>query len=292
MSSEEENNCFICWSSLDEKEFGRKKIIHNHEGSHDKWEHSCHEKCLNKWAKQCINSGEGIYPKCPVCNAFDIPIDKIHSTLRVRAQEILQEREEEQEEEEIEEIEEIEDPREEIWQEEPPYVITAREKLNNVHNRGIDFERPTFLGLMICYKGIIIKKFTDVDFNLTIDAPVGLLKEEILRKNKEISQAINILDYEKLSHNLNLKNWINWTFPKYRIADLYYGMPTHNIRFDDLASSYDLINTYDVTLEDMFLDYQTKIGNVYYKHNPAYFYDTINLPESSLSWLVVNVESV
>ena len=102
MSSEEENNCFICWNSLDEKEFGRKKTIHQHEGSNEKWEHSCHEKCLNSWCKRCITVEE-VYPKCPVCASFRIPIEKIPVSFRRRAIEILEEEEVEVEEEEVEE---------------------------------------------------------------------------------------------------------------------------------------------------------------------------------------------
>ena len=101
MSSDNtENDCFICWNPLT-KEYGRKIIVHKYNKENknsEKWQHSCHEKCLNGWIKQCINSNESKYPKCPICNDFKIPINKIPKSLREKARQIL-------EEEELEELE-------------------------------------------------------------------------------------------------------------------------------------------------------------------------------------------
>ena len=97
--TENENSCFICWDPLT-KEHGRKEIIHKYDKknkSSEKWQHSCHEKCLNSWIKQCITVGDGTYPKCPICNDFKIPINKIPKALRERATEILEQLEEEDE---------------------------------------------------------------------------------------------------------------------------------------------------------------------------------------------------
>ena len=99
--TDDDNYCFICWNPLT-KEHGRKEIIHKYDKenkSSEKWQHSCHEKCLNTWIKQCITVGDGIYPKCPICNDFKIPINKIPKPLRERATEILEQEEEEEEEE-------------------------------------------------------------------------------------------------------------------------------------------------------------------------------------------------
>ena len=97
-SSENDNECFICWSPLT-KEHGKKALIHKYDKTNansEKWEHACHEKCLNTWSRQCITSEtERRYPKCPICNDFKIPINKIPVSLRAKALEILEEEDEE-----------------------------------------------------------------------------------------------------------------------------------------------------------------------------------------------------
>ena len=123
-STEDENACFICWNPMTKK-YGKKMIVHKYDKenkSSEKWEHSCHEKCLNNWSKQCITVGDGLYPKCPICNDFKIPINKIPKYLRERAIEILEEENEvveEEEQEEVVEQDEVEIVEQDELEEEP-----------------------------------------------------------------------------------------------------------------------------------------------------------------------------
>ena len=79
--------CSICMIPL-KKKYGLKKIIHKCDKEQCEWKHEFHITCINKWINMCINTGEGTYPKCPTCNEFDIPIDKIPENLRSKAETI------------------------------------------------------------------------------------------------------------------------------------------------------------------------------------------------------------
>ena len=243
--SAEENNCFICWESLNKKKFGKKKVIHKD----DTWEHSCHEKCLNSWNKRCITV-EKVYPKCPACNSFQIPIKKIHNSIRNQAEQIL---EEEAEEEVIEEIL-------------PNYVIVANHRLNNIINRDNRFKLAPFLGLMICINGYTVVKHTNSDYyNLNIHTTIQQLKNCILARQLSFLKRLSIFNRINLMHNLNYKNWINWTYPTFRISNIHYAIPPYTSYFDHLDSSFDLNNpnvANNLTLADIYLDYQTKVGDL------------------------------
>jgi hypothetical protein len=160
--TENENSCFICWDPLT-KEHGRKEIIHKYDKknkSSEKWQHSCHEKCLNSWIKQCITVGDGTYPKCPICNDFKIPINKIPKVLRERATEILEQLEEEEEEED-----EVEP--EPVIEEEVEEVVQAKYRLERVKD-WINYNMP-FLGILVCFNGVPISKCSNITFDLTIN---------------------------------------------------------------------------------------------------------------------------
>ena len=251
-SNEDGKTCFICWNLLT-KEYGRKQIIHAHDKTNttcEKWEHSCHEKCLNSWSKQCITTGEGVYPKCPVCNVFKIPINKIPIALRERALEILEEEEEELEEEEVAVLAPL-----------PKEVIEAGCRLHYIHIRRLPYALMPFLGIMVCINGKLIKKYTNSDFSLTINHTIGELKKEIMRRNVEISQARGILNLQSLSHNLKLENWTNWTHPTFRVTDVHSGIPPYTCHFEHLDGVLDLNNN-DITLSEYYLEYQTKTGAI------------------------------
>ncbi len=279
MSSEEENNCFICWSSLDEKEFGRKKIIHNHEGSHDKWEHSCHEKCLNSWCKRCITV-EGVYPKCPICVSFKIPIEKMPVSFRQRALELIEEEEEEEEEEKEEE--EVEEEVEEVEEQQiinvPKEVYEADKRLKDIRQN--QTAPLPFLGIMVCFNGRTILKYTNSNFNLTINSSLDELKAGVLSKNVEISTEIGLQSLQNISHNLNLINWINWTYPTFKITDVHYGIPPYTCRFEPLDSEFDL--TKNVSMSDIYLEYQRNAGRILDKQE---ILDTAPLAHRHLSKL-------
>lgn len=245
-STEEENTCFICWNPLT-KEYGKKMIIHKYDKdnkSSEKWQHSCHEKCLNNWTNQCITVGK--YPKCPICNDFKIPINKIPSSLRERAIEILEEVEEEEEEVEVEE-EEVEE------------LVEARHRLQSV-KEWIHDAMP-FLGILVCFNGVPITKCSNITFNLTINGTIGDLKTALLNRNVDFYKSKGMFHYDNLAHNLNIKNWINWKYPSFRLSEIHYGIPSYTSRFEQLECTYDF-NDDNITLEDLYLEYQTKAGGI------------------------------
>ena len=245
--TDNENSCFICWDPLT-KEHGRKEIIHKYDKENknsEKWQHSCHEKCLNSWIKQCITVGDGTYPKCPICNDFKIPINKIPKALRERATEILeQEQNEIVEEEEEEEVEE---------------VVHAKYRLERVKD-WINYTMP-FLGILVCFNGVPIIKCSNITFNLTINGTFGDLKAALLNKNVDFYKSKGMLHFDNLAHNLNIKNWINWKYPSFRLSEIHYGIPPYTHPFEQLDCTYNF-NHDNIRLEDLYLEYQTKAGAI------------------------------
>ena len=254
--TENENSCFICWDPLTKK-YGRKEIIHKYDKENknsEKWQHSCHEKCLNSWIKQCITVGDGTYPKCPICNDFKIPINKIPKPLRERATEILeQEEEEEEEEEEI-----VEEVVEEVVLEEEQ-VVQARHRLQCVKDWG-HYTMP-FLGIVVCFNGVPISKCSNITFNLTINSSIGDLKAALLTRNVDFYKSKGMLHFDNIAHNLNIKNWINWKYPSFRLSEIHYGIPPYTSPFEQLDCTYNF-NDNNIRLEDLYLEYQTKAGAI------------------------------
>ena len=254
--TENENSCFICWDPLTKK-YGRKEIIHKYDKENknsEKWQHSCHEKCLNSWIKQCITVGDGTYPKCPICNDFKIPINKIPKPLRERATEILeQEEEEEEEEEEI-----VEEVVEEVVLEEEQ-VVQARHRLQCVKDWG-HYTMP-FLGILVCFNGVPISKCSNITFNLTINSSIGDLKAALLTRNVDFYKSKGMLHFDNIAHNLNIKNWINWKYPSFRLSEIHYGIPPYTSPFEQLDCTYNF-NDNNIRLEDLYLEYQTKAGAI------------------------------
>jgi hypothetical protein len=250
--TDESNSCFICWDPLT-KEYGRKEIIHKYDKknkSSEKWQHSCHEKCLNSWIKQCITVGDGIYPKCPICNDFKIPINKIPKALRERATEILEQEQNEIEEEEEEEPVAIEEVQE---------VVQAKYRLERVKD-WINYTMP-FLGILVCFNGVPISKCSNITFNLTINGTFGDLKTALLNKNVDFYKSKGMLHFDNIAHNLNIKNWINWKYPSFRLSEIHYGIPPYTSRFEQLDSTYNF-NQDNIRLEDLYLEYQRQAGTI------------------------------
>ena len=248
--TENENSCFICWDPLT-KEHGRKEIIHKYNKknkSSEKWQHSCHEKCLNSWIKQCITVGDGTYPKCPICNDFKIPINKIPKALRERATEIL---------EQLEEEDEVEP--EPVIEEEVEEVVQAKYRLERVKD-WINYNMP-FLGILVCFNGVPISKCSNITFDLTINGTFGDLKTALLNRNVDFYKSKGMLHFDNLAHNLNIKNWINWKYPSFRLSEIHYGIPPYTCRFEQLNCTHDF-NGDNITLSDLYLEYQTKAGAI------------------------------
>lgn len=256
--TDDANSCFICWNPLTKK-YGRKGIIHKYDKENknsEKWQHSCHEKCLNGWIKQCINSNESKYPKCPICNDFKIPINKIPKTLRERAREILEEEEELQEEEEEEELEEPEEQvigLEHTNEEEPRYRLQCVKDWSN-------YTMP-FLGILVCFNGVPITKYSNITFNLTINETIGDLKAALLSRYVDFYKSKGMLHFDNIAHNLNIKNWINWEYPSFRLSEIHYGIPPYTCPFEQLDSTYNF-NDNNIKLEDLYLEYQTKASAI------------------------------
>jgi hypothetical protein len=255
-STEEENACFICWNPMT-KEYGRKMIVHKYDKknkSSEKWEHSCHEKCLNNWSKQCITVGDGLYPKCPICNDFKIPINKIPKYLRERAIEILEGEEGEGEEEGEEEI--VEQEEVEV---EPPEVIEATSRLGVV--RAWNSIAP-FLGILVCFNGVPIIKCSNITFNyLSINSSMRDLKAALLGRNYDFYKSKGMLHWDNLAHNLNVKNWITWKYPNFRLSEIHYGIPPYTCRFEQLECSHNF-NDDSIPLSELYFEYQTKAGAI------------------------------
>ena len=255
--SETPNECFICWDPLT-KDYGKKVVIHKYDKtnkSSEKWEHACHEKCLNDWTKQCITSDEGKYPKCPICNVFNIPINKISSTLRKRAMEILDEEEEENEAIAIEDA--IADVAIEAQNLEEVEVTEAEVRLQSV--RSWDSIAP-FLGILICFNGVPITNCSNITFNyLSINSSIGDLKAALLNRNVDFYRSKGMFHYDNLAHNLNVKNWIKWKYPTFRLSEIHYGIPPYTCRFEQLDCTHNL-NDDSTPLSELYFEYQTKAG--------------------------------
>jgi hypothetical protein len=246
-SDNKENDCFICWNPLT-KDYGKKIIIHKYDKKNknsEKWQHSCHEKCLNNWSKQCITIGDGVYPKCPICNDFQIPINKIPKSLRARAKEILEV------EEVIEEV--IEDEVEQELQE----VIEATRRLGVI--RSWNSIAP-FLGILVCFNGFPIIKCSNVSFNyLSINSSMRDLKAALLSKNEDFYRSKGLLHFDNIAHNLNVKNWINWKYPSFRLSEIHYGIPPYTCRFEKLDCIHNF-NDDNIPLSELYFEYQIKAG--------------------------------
>jgi hypothetical protein len=113
-----------------------------------------------------------------------------------------------------------------------------------------------FMGILICINGKVIQRYSNSDFRLTIYSRLGELKRSILSKNAEISKSRGLLCKDNLYHNLNIGNWINGEYPKYRILDTYYGIPPFSTKFPQLNNNNNLYDD-NTCLSDIYFEYQT-----------------------------------
>jgi hypothetical protein len=235
----EANTCAICTDEFSATQ--RKKIIHKSCGS--EWEHAFHRRCIDKWIESQITNNE-TYPDCPLCNK-NIPLKKIPSSLRKEAKHLLHE-------------EEPAPAPAPIQQAILPHNVTiARNRLRRIMNGRYYSERAhPFMGILICVNNRIVLKETNSTFNFTINATIGQLKEEILSQNKKTFWYGSYIS--KLSYNLKPSNWINWTYPKYRVSDIHYGLPPYTHRMGFLENEVPL--TDDCFFSQLYEDYQIQAG--------------------------------
>ena len=255
MISSDENTCGICLNSLNKK-FGLKKIIHKCDKAVCEWKHEFHIKCINDWINICVNTGEGTYPKCPTCNKFDIPIDKIPEKINLKAQAIWQRDFIERNEVELE-VEEIEEVQEAQEVEELEFRI-ARRRLFDILLRNVAGQFLPFIGVIICVNGETIAKDINTNLKINIRQTLGDLKNSILRHNTVISKKIGLLNPVKF----RLKYWTDSSYPTFRAQDIHYCIPPYTRRFEQMESNYDL-NSDDTLLSDIYLDYQYKLSKIY-----------------------------
>ena len=254
-SINQENKCVLCLNDLNNKKNGLKKIIHKCDKEVCEWQHSFHISCINGWINACLNTEEGKYPKCPTCNKFDIPLEKIPEKLRLKAQTIwerdlyenvVEELAEEHEEaaEEAAEEEEDEEAREAMSR---LLTITSR---NEIHNL-------PFIACILVVNGELIGKLMNFHLGIDIRHTLGDLKNAILNHNSLISQELGLFNPVKF----RLKYWTNSKYPTYKVVNMHYGIPPYTCQFEQLESICDLNN--DATLlSDIYLDYQHKAGAI------------------------------
>jgi hypothetical protein len=241
-SLNEENKCVLCLNDLNNKKNGLKKIIHKCDKEVCEWQHSFHISCINGWINACLNTEEGKYPKCPTCNKFDIPLEKIPEKLRLKAQTIW-ERDFYQNvvQEAAEENEEAAEAMRRLL------TITSR---NEIHNL-------PFIACILVVNGEVIGQVMNFHLGITIRHTLGDLKNAILNHNSLISQKLGLFNPVKF----RLKYWTNSEYPTYRVVNMRYGIPPYTCQFEQLESICDLNND-DTLLSDIYLDYQHKAGAI------------------------------
>ena len=251
-SLNEENKCVLCLNDLNNKKNGLKKIIHKCDKEVCEWQHAFHISCINGWINACLNSGEGKYPKCPTCNKFDIPLEKIPEKLRLKAQTIW-ERDFYQNVVE-EDYEEAEEDHEEEDEEDKNDAIS---RLLTITSRNEIGKNLPFMACVLVVNGELVGKLMNFHLGIDIKHTLGDLKNAILNHNSLISQELGLFNPVKF----RLKYWTNKEYPTYRVENMHYGIPPYTCQFEQLESNCDLHN--DATfLSDIYLDYQHKAGAI------------------------------
>ena len=118
-----------------------------------------------------------------------------------------------------------------------------------------------FLGIVVCFNGVPISKCSNITFNLTINSSIGDLKAALLTRNVDFYKSKGMLHFDNIAHNLNIKNWINWKYPSFRLSEIHYGIPPYTSPFEQLDCTYNF-NDNNIRLEDLYLEYQTKAGAI------------------------------
>ena len=109
-----------------------------------------------------------------------------------------------------------------------------------------------FLGILVCFNGVPIIKCSNITFNLTINGTFGDLKAALLNKNVDFYKSKGMLHFDNIAHNLNIKNWINWKYPTFRLSEIHYGIPPYTCRFEQLNCTHDFneLNPVSFTFKD------------------------------------------
>ena len=116
-----------------------------------------------------------------------------------------------------------------------------------------------FLGILVCFNGFPIIKCSNITFNLTINGTFGELKSALLSKNVDFYRSKGLLHFDNIAHNLNVKNWINWKYPSFRLSEIHYGIPPYTCRFEQLDCTHNF-NDDNIPLSELYFEYQTKAG--------------------------------
>lgn len=240
---EKNNECLICREEMIK---GNIKVIHKQRKKKfcEKWDHKFHTECINVWIEKCINSH--VFPTCPTCN-LEIPYKKIPQPFLLEAQKILDGEYEENDEN---------DENDEVLN----YIIVANNRLDNIER--ISQTYPIiFLCIMICMDGKHKITLTNLDIGLEIGSTMNDLKEALKRKSDIIYKNSGFLRWKNFRHNISLYNWCMWKYPKYKITNIHYGIPSYTNSFWALKSIYDL-ETDNVSLANIYSDYQTSAGYI------------------------------
>ena len=263
-SSREENNCVLCFNDLNNKKNGLKKIIHKCDKEVCEWQHAFHINCINGWINACLNTGEGKYPKCPTCNKFDIPLEKIPQKLKLKAQTIWERdsnhiisfEENDEAEEEHEEAAEEAAQQAAVYADEETAPETAMRRLLTITSRNEIHNLP-FIACMVVVNGELIGQLMNFNLGIDIRHTLGDLKNAVLNHNILISKQLGLFNPVKF----RLKYWTDKQYPTYRLENIHYGIPPYTCYFEQLESICDL-NNENTLLTDIYLDYQDKAGEI------------------------------
>ena len=223
-----ENNCGICQSSLDT---GRTKTVHKNKKA---WKHEFHKSCIDAWIKTCIQAGRS--PSCPLCPSFVIPDDKIPSNMKTKPKVLAQEPEP-------------------VLTEEQMSEEVARDRWAEIIHRINHGTTPLHTGIMICSRGRPCVHMFNADNGINPTWTLGRIKDHVRRANRIVYSHKGILDVDNLAHNTTLSNWMQMKYPKLRVMDAYYGIPSQSGRL----GKFDIEMSDDKTVEEMYIEYQTLI---------------------------------
>jgi hypothetical protein len=85
------------------------------------------------------------------------------------------------------------------------------------------------------------------------------LKAALLSKNEDFYSSKGLLHFDNIAHNLNIKNWISWKYPSFRLKEIHYGIPPYTCRFEQLECTHNF-NDDSIPLSELYFEYQIKAG--------------------------------
>ena len=223
--------CGICADDLNNGE-EIKKLLPN-------CEHEFHTKCINGW----INSGitNTNREKCPYCRA---PIN----------QAIINQARHQQPMQAIQPIQQS--------------TIQIRHSLLFPNNT--ETNKP-FLGILICLNGTILKKYLNTDFGLRPNSTIQQLKDAIISRSAEISQQRGYFCLTNLGRDINNSVAAYTGIGRQRearfgITSIDFGVPDSCQPIPGLTSDFNLNNSNNTTLSEIYRMYQYQAENILYQH--------------------------